>query len=432
MTSSIDPKNKIIKSRCPGRISLSKHADYINSYLIYVLDDRETTIETSITTGDSSITLINKSFGDRFFKLNDLDKALEDKLDWSFYILKIIKELNLEPKLTNKNLNIKVESNLPIAGGLSSSHALILSTLINLAELFDLEDLQNVFKDPNKNINETFKLIKLCQKIEQDRGFKSGLGDQCAQIFSKQGYLTSIKIFPNLDVRYIKIPEELSFITAPSFIEVDKSKPEFIKKNINIEKYKTLNELVKQYDCNYLADLHETLNEKEIFDFLESIEDPITRGLALYGLAESKRVKNLLNNFDLKKLGEHLNTSHKAEINYRFDAQDHASEISDSDKLNYLFDRKTALEKHSGYYHASTKANDTLAHLCKKHENVYGTTITGAGFGGNNVIAVNNKSAEALKQYLIQKYYLKENPGCDLSLVHISTSNNGVSIINND
>ena len=35
----MNPESKKFKSRCAGRISLSKHADYINSHLLYVLDE---------------------------------------------------------------------------------------------------------------------------------------------------------------------------------------------------------------------------------------------------------------------------------------------------------------------------------------------------------------------------------------------------------
>jgi galactokinase len=420
---------KTVKSRCPGRISLSKHADYINSHLLYVLDDRETVIESELSQGDSVIKLSNKDFGDREIKLENLEKSLENKLDWSFYVLKIIQELELENQLKDKELRIKVTSSIPAAGGLSSSHALLLSCLRNLSELFDLRQFSEVFKDPGNNKSKTFELIKLCQKIEQERGFKSGLGDQCAQLFSKKGYLTGIKIFPNLEISYIPIPEDLSFITVPSFISADKSTPEFVQKNINIEKYKTLNNLSKKFSCDYLADLHNKLSEKEIFKFLESIEDKVSRGLALYGLAESKRVEELIKDFSPEKLGEHLNISHLAEVNYYFDAKHQAHEISEEDKLNYLFDNKTPLEKHSGYYHASTKENDTLQYFTKNHEGVYGSSITGAGFGGNNVAVVCSPKAEALKQYLISKYYKSSNPDEDYSLLHISKSNNGVSLI---
>jgi galactokinase len=420
---------KSFKSRCAGRISLSKHADYINSHLLYLLDDRETVIDSKLDSGSGKIILINEDFGDREFSINEIDSALENKLDWSFYVLKLIRVLKLENFLQDKNLSLKIESKIPAAGGLSSSHALLLSVFINLAELFEIKEYQEVFKDPHKNKAQSLRLIKLCQSIEEARGFKSGLGDQCAQLFSKKGYLTSIKIFPDLEVNYIEIPKDLSFVTIPSYVVADKSTPEFITKNQNIEKYKTLNKLVNKFNCDYLADLLDRLTESEIFDFLESIDDSVLRGLALYGLAEASRVKSLSKDFTLTKLGNHLNLSHQAEVNYRFNNKGIPVEIKEADKLSYLFDRKTALEKHCGYYHASTKENDTLAYLTKKFAGVYGTSITGAGFGGNNIAAIKSSRAQELRGYLIAKYYINLDENYNLDLLHIISSNNGVSII---
>jgi len=420
---------KKAQSRCPGRISLSKHADYINSHLLYVLDDRETQVYSELEEGDSIIELINSDFGNRIIKLSELEKKLKDKLDWSFYILKILQELDLLEQLKNKKLTITVKSQIPAAAGLSSSHALMLSVIYNLAELFDLSEYQAFIKEPLKHKTTAMSVIKLCQRVEESRGFKSGLGDQSAQIFSKKGYLTAIKIFPDLDVQYIKIPDDLAFVTVPSFIKADKSTPEFITKNTNIKKYQNLNSLCEKYNCQFLADLHETLTEAEIFDFLDAITDKATKGLALYGLAESKRVKDLIKDFSIAKLGEHLNLSHQAELNFKFNsANAEAQEISEEEKLNYLCDRTISLSKHSGYYHASTEVNDRLQYLAKNFDGVYGSSITGAGFGGNNIVLIKKSQAEQFKNYLIQEFYQKEKPNDNHAILHISSSNDGASV----
>ena len=377
-----DSSTKIIKARCPGRISLSKHIDYINGDLLYLLDDRETHFYSQLQPGNGKITLINQDFGNREFAIQELEARLADQLDWSFYILKILQELKLVARLKEQNLIIEVKSQLPAAGGLSSSHALILSCLRNFAELFELKDLSNSFNNPHANKAKTFELIKFCQKIEAARGFKSGLGDQCAQIFGKAGHLTSIKIFPDLKINYIAIPEELSFITAPSFISADKSTPEFIEKNKILEKYKRVNELACKHGCQYLADLLENQSEAQIFELLKKINDTELRGLALYGLAEAQRVKELALNFSAQALGKHLQLSHQAEQIYDFQNKAEGELKSQVQKNNFLFDPKIKLSKHSGFYYASTYANDLLQELASKHPACFGSSLSGAGFGG--------------------------------------------------
>ena len=423
-----DQTSPIIKARCAGRISLSKHIDYINGDLLYLLDDRETHVYSQLKPGSGLIKLINQDFGNREFNISELATRLENKLDWSFYIVKLLEELKLIERLPDQDLIIEVKTSLPAAGGLSSSHALLLSSIRNFAKLFELAELEESFDNPHKDITRTFKLIKLCQKIEQDRGFKSGLGDQCAQIFSKTGHLTNIKIFPELKVNYIPIPAELSFITAPSFISADKSTPEFIEKNRVLEKYKTVNEIAKEHDVEYLADLLDKHDEKTIFKILGKIEDKTLRGLALYGLAESLRVKNLVKNFSCEELGKHLKLSHQAEKIYNFKGQQE-QEITEAQKLDYLFDPKKSLAEHSGFYYASTYANDLLQDLAINHEACFGSSISGAGFGGNNTIACKSAQTQELRDHLLVNYYKNHAPDQNLNLLHISKSNSAVSLM---
>jgi galactokinase len=419
-------KNKTITTRCPGRLSLSKHADYINSHLLYLLDNRETNVTGYLTDGDGKLILENREFSDRVFLQTEIKEALNNKLDWSFYVLSLIDILQIN--LSGLELKLSIKSNIPIASGLSSSHALILSCLRNLVEIFNLKDFKEAFKNPLANKKTMFAIIKLCQSIEENRGFKSGLGDQCAQIFSKKGFISSIKIFPDLEINYIKIPEEIDFVTIPSYQKADKNEPEFIEKNKKLEKYKTLNSLVSDYNCTYLADLHLKISEKEIFDFLDGFDDKLLQGLALYGLAESKRTLELSKNFSISELGKHLNLSHQAEKNYDF-SKEEKQEISEADKLNFVYDRKLKLKEHYGYYHASTLKNDLLQNITANFTGVFGSSITGAGFGGNNIAVVSKTQSEALKEYLIKNFYENFLEIKKPELLHISQSNNGLSLI---
>ena len=81
--------------------------------------------------------------------------------------------------------------------------------------------------------------------MENKRGFQSGLGDQAAQLFGKEGYFVYIKLEPSLKVSYRKIPDNLSLMTAASLIKVDKSKLEFAEANANIQRYAEVNQSMK-------------------------------------------------------------------------------------------------------------------------------------------------------------------------------------------
>lgn len=407
-----------IITRCPGRISLSKHADYINNELLYTLGDRDIFLVCQLNP-DSKLKLINldEQFPSQEIALESLDKI--DKQDWAFYPATLFKSLGL-----SQGLVLAYTSDLPAAGGLSSSHALMLSTLIAMVELCNIEKYKSAINTRDINDPRTFEIIELCQRVEHSRGFSSGLGDQSAQFLGRKNSFSFIRLYPKLQVEYKAVPSSLAIISAPSFIKADKSLPEFKAANENIKRYKEINQLAKQYNCGFLGDLLYEYSEEKIFTILESIDDPCLRGLALYGLAEGARVKEIYNNLSLDLIGKHLNLSHQAEKNFCL-ANDAWQALSETDKLNYKFDSKLKLAEHSGIYLASTLANDKLQYCANQIPGVCGSSISGAGLGGNNTIIcdLSINDAETIKQTLIDTYYKQEGLAEQAQAkVHINTS----------
>ena len=403
----LNPDKETIITRCPGRISLSKHADYINNDLLYTLGDRDIYLATQ-KISENKLILINLSedFGNCELALEKLDQV--DKSSWAFYPATLYQKLIQ----SNQGMILVYSSDLPAAGGLSSSHALMLSTAIAI-----LSNAQH--QTPN-----TQYLIPLCQEVENARGFSSGLGDQSAQLLCKKDHFAFIKLFPEPIVEYRSIPDDLAIISAPSFINADKSLPEFQAANDNIKAYKRINELSHQYDCQFLGDLLYKFTEAELFKILETIEDRSLRGLALYGLAEGARVKELKQHLDTKSLGKHLNLSHQAERNYYYDTKTQSWQaMSRDEQLAYKFNSQEPISSHSGIYLASTIANDQLQYSANNIVGVYGSSISGAGLGGNNTIICDRNKVEVIKQQLIEGFYRERGLEQEaLAKVHISSS----------
>lgn len=408
----LDPNQETIITRCPGRISLSKHADYINNDLLYTLGDRDIYLAAQ-TTNENKLALINlaEDFDNYELALNELDQI--NKSSWAFYPATLYHKLIK----ANQGMVLVYSSDLPAAGGLSSSHALMLSTAIALLEI-------------NQQSQST-ELIPLCQEVENARGFSSGLGDQSAQLLCKKDHFSFIKLFPQLQVEYKVIPEDLAIISAPSFINADKSLPEFQAANDNIKAYKKINGLSHKYDCEFLGDLLYKFTEAELFKILEDIEDKSLRGLALYGLAEGARVKELKQHLDIQAIGKHLNLSHQAEANYCYNNQTQSWQAIDKAKqLNYKFNPQEPISSHSGIYLASTIANDQLQYAANNLAGVYGSSISGAGLGGNNTIICDKSKVNTIKKQLIEGFY--REPGLEeeaLEKVHISSSSAAASRI---
>lgn len=418
--------------------------------------------------------------------IKTFDKA--DKNIWDFYILKLLHLLFVEKFLYSvgasrdlslpSGLVLVYNSDLPTASGVSSSHALILCTLLALTKLLDIQPLIKIFHTitnspgmisssqlnlSGASTNTIMSVLQLCQSIEQARGFQSGLGDQAAQLLVKKDKLVFVKLFPELQYQYIDRPENMGIIIAPSFIKADKNLPEFKAANENISIYKSINVneiLAKFHDtCHshasgnpfYLGDLLYKYSDTEIIDILESIPDHKTKGLALYGLAEGARVKKLKEfcytndtdkSFDqeefLVKLGKHLNKSHEAEKNFRPRTEISESgfyksweAIPETEKNNFILDKNLKLSEHTGIYSASTLINDQLQDFANRIPGVYGSSISGAGLGGNNIILCESKLAPMIKDQLINLYYkCCLDTSRDYSKeIHISSSSQPLSVI---
>lgn len=478
--------SKTVLSRCPGRISFSKHSDYVNNSLIYLADDRDIYCLSKLITdpndaffGKLSLFNSHEDFADSSFDIKKLSE--EQSKDWDFYIRELIKivyskyqeEISKKhPNYLNYGIVFSYDSTLPPAGGLSSSHALIISTLINLIDLLGLVTISHA------------EIFEICQQVEHARGFQSGLGDQVAELLAKKNKLLFARLYPQLEYSYVDIPEDFSVITIPSFVKADKSLDEFADANIKITAYKFANLIFGNPDKKrFLGDLVYKLSEKEIISKLkelpkymsveeiieeatknrvdknskpisavnaksqvkESIESILSQakikklpekwpiqGVALYGLAEGARANHLKANFSLDELGKHLNKSHKAENN--FAPKDNSWQaIDQAEKDNYMLDEKAELREHIGVYSASTIANDELQSLAEQLDNVYGSSITGAGLGGNNIALCKKGSEAELIDHLIKNYYepkkLSKKALDEYQGLHIVKSSNGAEIL---
>lgn len=414
------------KTSCPGRISLSKHCDYLNNDLLYILDERKIELEAEFDFSKSNEKKIfilnqNNSFKNFEFYVADIfkEKFLDDyKNEWVFYVVYCLKIFLDFHKIKEKNFSMKLifKSNLPARGGLSSSHALLNVCIEVFSYGFNIKSWIDIFESLKKNkldrnlLKNLTSIIKLSQKIEIAKGFNSGLGDQSAQLLGKKNYFSFIKLFPNLKVEYVKKPENLSIISIPSYIEADKSDPEFSAANENIKLYKEVSKsFLENFDgskVKYLGDLLYEYDDKEIIERLMTIKDKRKQGLALYGLAEGARLKFLKEKYSQNNspdkdfcfdLGKHINLSHEAERRYKFYSLDHWEKLED-EKFDFEVNPLKALAEHIGIYRASTFENDRLQYLANQINGVYGSSISGAGLGGNNIVLFNKFMTEQVLQ----------------------------------
>jgi galactokinase len=446
--------SKVHISRCPGRLSFSKHCDYVNNDLLYLAANYETLVAVQVsilTLGEIStpngtaqafieIHNLNPDFQELILsqdqvienisaiKLTLSDQCLNDhKSNWTFYILKILDLLSKEDldfdlaKILS--LKIVVNSDLPAAAGMSSSHALILASLMSLIRALHSHGLlKNIDKtyfryllnSGAEGTNDLLNLLKFCQKVEIAKGFNSGLGDQAAQILSRKNHFCFIKLFPELSFKYQRIPEGISFMILPSFIKAEKTSEEYRLKEKYFDRYKEVNQLTPFF----LGDMLYSLTDKEILEKLKKLketqDDKKLPNLALYALAEGARLKELKQNFCIEKMFEHVNLSHLAE--WVSDRSPHPMIFSADLKLgNTIFAAQESinmnlkLANHIGAYRSSTLFNDSLQNFTLSLEGVHACSIMGAGLGGNNIAVVSSEKADSIKKTLIEDFYSHYN-----------------------
>ncbi|NQY79430.1 MAG: hypothetical protein HRT47_03855 [Candidatus Caenarcaniphilales bacterium] len=428
--------------KCPGRISFSKHCDYVNNDLLYIAANYNiyaasaaTLSENNLETFNITIFNLNSDFKD--FELN-LSKNYsknepqidEYKSEWFYYVLKLLNELLLaSPESFQKiaELYIGFNNNLPAAGGMSSSHALILSSMLSLSISLKIESILNKIQTP-KSKTESLEILKLCQKIEHSKGFKSGLGDQAAQLLSQKDKFCFVKLYPKLSYSYIDIPNHLAFMILPSFIKAEKTSKEYRSTPKYFEKYSSLNEYwfkllknkaeitenLSEKENFHLGDLLYIYNDKELLELIGTIEDEKLKHLSLYALAEGARLKELKENFSENKLYSHINLSHFAE-----------NISKERMKTQETIDLTKKLSEHIGAYRASTAVNDELAEIALNIDGVHACSIMGAGLGGNNLAIVEKEKASKIKKILIKNYYSKKEEALEAEkaiLVNTSSS----------
>lgn len=447
---------KIHISKCPGRLSFSKHCDYVNNDLLYLASDFFTYAGVQLILNNSSnetfsgtelklsrarikIANLNPDFKNSEIELEKLsDKYIAElKSDWSFYILKILSLLKdyayikLDKVLA---INIIINSNLKAAAGMSSSHALILSSSYSLIKAFQDNNLLteqgiNFFKillntslpaQSELNNENILPLLKFYQEIEIAKGFNSGLGDQAAQLLAKRNQFCFIKLFPTLNYTYIPIPEHISFMILPSFIKAEKSSAEYQNRVKYFKEYKEVNTLAQEIhsEALYISDLLSYLDDKTILSKIKNKLSTFQCGhvahLAIYALAEGARLRNLRTNFTIKALAEHLNHSHLAEwVSIKEPAIEKLPFLKNFPanvfKAQEFINPNMAISEHLGAYRASTEFNDALHEFSLNLDGVLGSSIMGAGLGGNNLAVVNTNKAEEIKDKLIKNFYSHYN-----------------------
>ncbi len=338
----------MIRAYAPGRVELlGNHTDYNEGFVLSAAIDRGVTIEGKAT-GEPRLSLHSEALGQSHEI--DLDAPLrpDPEHEWINYPLGVFDEMR-KAGLPVSGFCASIASNLPLGAGLSSSAALEVATGKLLQKLFALP-------------LEPLDLARLCRRAENGFvGVNCGLLDQVSSVFGKAGHA----IF--LDCRQEEV-ETVAFPDGIALLITQCGVPHRLAGGEYNERRAQCFDAASHLGVPALRDTTMAL--------LDATEMPeLSRRRARHIVGENERVLEgigYLRRGDAAAFGSLMNASHES-------------------------------SRH--HFENSTPELDTLVALATSLPGVYGSRLTGGGFGGATVTLVEATRAEAIAAELTARYH---------------------------
>ncbi len=336
-----------IRTDAPGRVNLiGEHTDYSGGFVLPVAIPQRTRAELA-RRGDSLVRAWSANMdGQRVeeYRLGE-EKPGEGWLD---YVQGITRTL-LQAGYELKGFDLRIESEVPLGSGLSSSAALEVALLRALRQAFDLE-------------LDDLELALAGQRAENEFvGAPVGIMDQMASNLADE----STALF--LDTRIlsyekIALPAKAELVVINSGVSHQHAGGEYRTRRKEVERAAELLGVPR-------------LGDLEIQDLwrLASLPEPLDRR-ARHVITENARVRSVvaaLRERDLPRIGKLLAASHESLRND---------------------------------YEVSIPEIDRLVEIASADPDVYGARITGGGFGGSIVILARQGTGRAVGERVVAKY----------------------------
>lgn len=330
----------------PGRVELlGNHTDYNQGYVLAAAIDRGTIVAGS-KRRDGIIRIQSKTLGRRF-SVPIASLRSHPAEPWANYPLGVTQQL-LASGHPVGGYEAEIESDLPLGSGLSSSAALEVATTYFLVKSYGLRIAPR-------------EIAALCRKAENEFvGVSSGLLDQMTCVFGKTDHVVCLDCRSE-QVATVAIPPNIALILADSGSARSLLHGEYNQRR---------NECAAAATALGVASLRDVSRQQ-----LEASEiDPVLYRRALHIVGENERVghgvQSLLRG-DAAGFGEQMNASHE------------------SSRTNF---------------ENSTPELDALVSTARSVPGVFGSRLTGGGFGGSTVTLVERENAEEIARVINERY----------------------------
>ena len=374
---------KIYCTVAPGRVNLiGEHTDYTGGFVLPLAIDYGTVVYGSgvILEGEarSVIEMSSTMAPDKAEKLTiDADTkppSANERNHWTNYVLGVIAQYLPDlPQGSAISIKIAIAGNVPLGGGLSSSASLEVAT----ARFLECILGKAAFSSSSDKLLAKVRALR-CQKAENEWCHSPcGIMDQYVSSAASEGTLLLIDCtsFEYQKV-HVKQPSSVVLVVTNSNVKHDIAGGQY---PVRVAQCKTATDALRK--CN--AGIS-TLRDATMEDVLaaESEMDKVSFQRARHVVTENARTlaaKEALEDGNWILLGSLMNDSHTS--------------MRDD-------------------YEVSCEEVDVLVKLAQKFDGVYGSRLTGGGFGGCTVTLVEKERAPALMDYLKKEYKEETRTDC--------------------
>jgi galactokinase len=337
-----------VSAQAPGRVNLiGEHTDYNGGFVLPTAIPQTTRVE--LAPRDDHIVRAWSEIVDSDIGVNQYQLGQEAlKRAWIDFIQGVTHLLQ-QDGFRLRGFDARIESNVPLGSGLSSSASLTVAVMRALREAFELK-LDDV------------SIARLGQRVENEFvGARVGIMDPMAASLADQDTALFLDC-RSLEFQRVPLPAGVELIVLNSGISHQHSAGDYNARRAECEKACTL------LGVGQLRDLSVANIERVL-----ALPKPLRRR-ARHVITENERVGQAVNTMqtsDLIKLGELFYTSH-------------ASMRDD--------------------YEVSIPEIDRIVELARQEPEVFGARLTGGGFGGSVVMLARAGTGRAVAERIASAY----------------------------
>jgi galactokinase len=339
--------------RAPGRVNLiGEHTDYNDGFVMPAAIDLYTWVAAS-PRSDRILQVHSDQFRET------LDMSLDalagaPRKHWSDFIRGVAAMIQAAGH-SLKGANLIIDGHVPIGAGLSSSASLEISTALALLSAASLE-------------LPPLEVVKICQRAEHEyAGTRCGIMDQFIATFGRSGHALMLDC-RSFEHKLLPIPPEVRLVMCNTMVKHELAAGEYNR---------------RRADCE---------------SGVRTLRQHLPKALALRDitLANLDSYRNELPELVYRRC------RHVVSENQRVLAASDALHCGDLTRFGQLM-----YESHASLrddYEVSCRELDLLVELASNCEGVYGTRMTGGGFGGCTVNLVRSDAVDRVEHRITDAY----------------------------